>query len=293
METLSQEDFPAVFRAADRGAIVGQRLLLTTTGLRLSCLVLAATFGAFSLDLATVDAAAVIAAAALASALVVEVYLLTAVPDRQWSEARAAAESAKSLAWRYIAGGKPFGLTGHDEHSADALLLRRLTEIARGLRVFAPIPLSDNDAQVTAAMRRLRACPLEERKRWYIVNRIDDQRSWYRVKAMTNERRAYRWSVTLAVLEALGLVAAVLNGVQVLDLDLPGIAGALGAAGIAWTQSRQHRQLARAYSVAALELGEVLSRADWPRSEEEWAAFVDEAEEVIQREHSLWRTSHS
>ncbi|MBP2704053.1 DUF4231 domain-containing protein [Microbispora sp. RL4-1S] len=293
MEILSDDEFPALFRAADHRAVTGQRRLLATTGLRLTCLVLAATFGAFSLDIAKVDAAAVVAATALASALVIEVYLLTAMPDRQWAEARAAAESAKSLTWRYVAGGDPFARRSHDEHSADTLLLKELTTIARDLHNFAPIPLSDDDAQVTDGMRRMRGQPLDERRRQYIAGRIDDQRSWYRAKASANERRASQWSVTMAGLEALGLVTAVLNGAQVLNLDLPGIVGALGAAGIAWMQTRQHRQLAGSYSVAALELGDVVSRASWPATEEEWARFVDETENVISREHSLWRTSHN
>ncbi|WP_370025873.1 DUF4231 domain-containing protein [Planotetraspora sp. GP83] len=293
METLAEDEFPALFRAADRSAVAGQRRLLATTGLRLTCLVVAATFGAFSLDIAKIDTAAVLAAAALAAALVTEVYLLTAMPDRQWSEARAAAESAKSLTWRYVVGGTPFGRREHDEHSADLLLLRRFTAIARELHNFAPIPLSDGDAQLTSAMRRLRASSLEERKRHYMSGRVDDQRAWYRAKATDNERRASRWSVALAALEALGLVTAVLNGAQVLNLDLPGIVGAVGAAGIAWMQTRQHRQLATTYSVAALELGDIISRAEWPSTEEEWARFVEEAEDVISREHAAWWKAHS
>ncbi|MFF5207857.1 DUF4231 domain-containing protein [Streptosporangium sp. NPDC000396] len=291
---MEDSDFPAIFQAADRSAITGQRRLLRSTGLRLICLVAAAAFGAFSLDAGQVDIAAVIAAASLAFALVIEVYLLTARPDRQWYEARAVAESTKTLAWRYVVAGEPFGHKEHiTDHSADLLLLRRFTTIARDLRSFAPIPLSDGDSQVTETMRRLRALPLDERKRQYLEGRIDDQRIWYRRKAALNERRASQWSVTLAALEALGLVAAVLNGAQVLDLDLPGVVGAIGAAGIAWMQTRQHQQLASAYSVAALELGDIVSRAEWPSTEEEWAHFVDEAEEAISREHVLWWASHS
>ncbi|WP_182902529.1 DUF4231 domain-containing protein [Microbispora sp. H10830] len=293
METPQENELPAIYRAADRRAIDGQRRLMRTTALRLTSLVLAATFGAFSLNMGRLDAAAVVAATALASALVVEVYILSSTPDREWAQARAAAESAKSLAWRYMAGGEPFGTNGHDEHSADLLLLRRLTEITHDLHHIAPIPLSDGDSQVTPAMRALRAMPLPERKDHYLRGRIDDQRAWYRARAAANERRASRWSVTLSALEALGLVAAVLNGAMVLDLDLPGIVGAVGAAGIAWMQTRQHRQLAGAYSVAALELGDVVSRADWPATEEEWARFVDEAEDVISREHGMWRSSHT
>lgn len=293
METIPESEFPALFRAADRSAIASQRRLLTTTGLRLAFLMTAALFGALSLTLGKVNAAAVITAAALAAALVIEVYLLTARPDRQWYEARAAAESAKTLTWRYIVGGEPFCHDGHDERSADLLLLRRFDMITRALHSFVPVPVTDTDVQVTDAMRQVRRRPFNERKHHYLVGRIDDQRTWYRAKARANDRRAAQWSVGLATLEAVGLVAAVLNGTQVINLDLPGMVGAVATAGVAWIQTRQHRQLANAYSVATLELGDLVSRAEWPSTETEWAHFVDEAEEAIAREHVLWAASHS
>lgn len=97
----------------------------------------------------------------------------------------------------------------------------------------------------------------------------------------------------LAVVEAIGLVCAVLKVVQLVDIDLAGVAGALAAAGVAWLQTRQHHQLASAYAVAAQELADIASRAHWPETEAEWAHFVDEAEEAISREHTLWWASHS
>ncbi|GII76747.1 membrane protein [Sphaerisporangium rufum] len=285
--------FPALYHAADRGAIVGQRRLLMATGVRLASLVAAAMFGAVSLDTGRLDAAAVGAAAALATALVTEVYLLSVRPDRQWYEARAAAESAKTLAWRYVVGGEPFGReTGGDEH-VDRLLMHRYSEIIRGIHGFAPIPPLEEESQVTTVMRTIRGLSLAERKRHYLTGRINDQRIWYARKAGFHERRSARWSVALAALEAGGLIAAVLTAVQVVDLDLPGIVGAVAAAGIAWLQTRQHQQLATSYSIAALELADILSRVEGPSTEAEWAHFVDESEEAISREHMLWWGSRS
>ncbi|MFC4531172.1 DUF4231 domain-containing protein [Sphaerisporangium dianthi] len=286
--------FPALYRAADRGAIVGQRRLLTATGVRLTSLVAAAIFGSFGFIAGRVDVAAIVAAGALATALVTEVYLLSARPDRQWYEARAAAESAKTLAWRYLVGGAPFGRDGADDDAdMDLLLHRRFAEITRGIHGFALVPPMEEASQVTAMMREIRALSLEERKQHYMSGRINEQRAWYCAKASYHERRASRWSIGLAAMEAVGLIAAILNADQVIDLDLPGIVGALAAAGIAWLQTRQHQQLATSYSIAALELADIVSRVEWPRTESEWAHFVDESEEAIAREHMLWWGSRS
>lgn len=108
MELISEAEFPASYRAADRCAQLGQQRLLVATRLRLAALVAAALFGALSLESGRVDLAAFGAATALIVALVTDVYLLTVRPDRHWYAARAMAESVKSLAWRYLVGGRPF-----------------------------------------------------------------------------------------------------------------------------------------------------------------------------------------
>jgi hypothetical protein len=294
VEAITEAEFPALYRAADRSAAVGQRRFLITIRFQLFSLMAAAVFGSFSINAGQVDAAAICAAAALGTALVTEVYMLTVRPDRHWYEARAAAESAKTLAWRYVVGGQPFDRDQPGgERAAEDLLRRRFHGITANLRDFAPVLLPGEDGQVTAAMREVRALSLEERQEQYLAGRIDDQRLWYSARASRNERRSAQWSVGLAVLETLGLIAAVLAAVRLVNFDLPGIAGAVAAGGVAWLQTKQHQQLASAYAVAALELADVAERVTGPRTEPEWAHFVDEAEEAISREHTLWWASHT
>lgn len=266
--------------------------MFTATGLRLSVLLAATVLGAVSVNVARLNLAALGAAAALGTALVIEVYLLTYRPDRQWYESRAAAESAKTLAWRYAVAGQPFGLATHDQVQAERLLLRRLSTITSRLRTLIQSDDTGAGYQVTDEMRRLRAASLDERRQAYMEGRIEDQRDWYGHRARRHGRDAARWSVFMATMEALGLIAAILNSVGVLNVDLPGIASAIAAGALAWLQTRQHHQLAGAYTIAAQELGEIASRIEWPNTEDEWAHFVDEVEEAISREHTLWWASH-
>lgn len=292
MEALAESHYPALFRAADTSAVTGQQRLLVATGLRLGALLSAAVLGTLTFPVSRVDAAALAAAAALGVALVVEVYLLTERPDRQWYESRAAAESAKTLAWRFAVGGQPFGLDDVGDRDAEALLLHRFSVIRGNLRTLA-VGHDEGGLQVTDEMRELRRLDLDRRRRVYRTGRIEDQYRWYARRASEHGRSVARWSVLLASLEAIGLVAAVLNAVGMLGLDLPGIVGAVAAGGLAWVQTRQHQQLATAYGIAAQELAEIASRIDWPGTEAEWAHFVDEVEEAISREHTLWWASHA
>jgi hypothetical protein len=290
---IADSEFPALYRAADRNSLRGQRRFLVATALRLGALLAAAAFGLFAWQVRHADVAAIVAAIAFGVALAGELYLLNARPDRLWYEGRAAAESAKTLAWRYLVGGSPLGRGMAPEGEVEDLLLRRLAEIARSLRGVHLIPLPDGADQITAKMRQVRALPLHERREHYRVGRIQDQREWYAGRARWNETRAARWAVALTTLEAMGLAGAVLRAAGIVRIDILGLAAALVATGVAWTQTKQHQTLAVAYALASQELSYIGSRREWPATEDEWAHFVDQTEEAISREHTLWQASHS
>ena len=84
-----------------------------------------------------------------------------------------------------------------------------------------------------------------------------------------------------------------LKATGVLRVDLLGLASAVVAGGAAWVQAKQHQTLATAYAVTSQELSTISGQVDWASTEQEWAHFVDQAEEAISREHTLWRASRS
>jgi hypothetical protein len=291
--SFDESDFPALFHAADRNSLDGQRRFFTATQLRLVMLVVAAVFGLITWRRGRADLAAVVAGAAFFAALLAELYLLRRRPDRLWYDGRPAAESAKTLTWRYLVGGNPFGLTEASEEEAERLLLHRFRQIAAELRGAHLVPISDAADQIGPALRRVRSLPLEERRALYRSGRIDAQHAWYRGKARWNERRATQWSLVLTGLEALGLGGAVLKAMGTFGFDLLGLASALVGAGAAWVQTKQHQNLASAYEVASQELAVIGAHGDWASDEPAWAHFVDQAEEAISREHTTWRASHT
>jgi SMODS and SLOG-associating 2TM effector domain 1 len=190
-------------------------------------------------------------------------------------------------------GGSPFGREEVDEREADKLLLDRFRQITGSLGGAHLVPITGAAEQISPALRRFRALPLEERRELYRNGRIGGQQAWYARTARWNERRATQWSLVLTTLEALGLAGGVLKATGVLPIDLLGLAGAVVAAGAAWVQAKQHQTLATAYAVTSQELSVISGQVDWASTEQEWAHFVDQAEEAISREHTLWRASRS
>ena len=286
---LPCEAMPALFGAADNGAVAGQTAFLWVTRLRLVALSLVAVASTLSTVIAP-QPLLLVTAVAFVAAVALEVALWVGKPERRWYDGRAAAESLKTLTWRYSVRGEPFGSESDDE-SADDLFLSRTHEVLRGLR---GVSLSAGDQaarlQITPQMKSLRQADFEERATAYDRERVQDQQTWYARKSRRNTRRATVWTALLVLLELCGLALVGLEVGGVLEVEVIAIVAVLGASVVAWVETRQFRQLAEAYFVASRELGSI--RAELGRQDgSSWGAFVDQAEEAISREHTLWRAS--
>lgn len=251
-------------------------------------LVLAAAAGAVSVAVGGVDWSSFVGAAALVAAALTELYLVRDRPDRRWYEGRAAAESAKTLGWRYAVGAEPFGVEALSGRDADLLLIQRLDEVLTDLDDLATEPPRGRAEQITPAMRAVRAAPLPVRRAVYERWRIGEALEWYRTKSAWNQRRARQLTLAVLVFEVVGAIGGLLRVVGVM-VNLLGVAAAGAAALGLWSQTKQHQVLAHAYAVTAQELSSIRSLIQWQESEPEWSGFVDDAEAAISREHTLWR----
>ena len=289
---LTDADLPPLFHAADQSSLKAQRWFLNATKVRLMGLIGAAFFGLFvwTWGQSPVDWAGVLAALCFGIALVVEGYLLKSKPERTWYDGRAVAESMKTLTWRYAMGADPFNIE-HAAAEADELFLRQLSDVLGVVKDLDLAPDAAVGEQITAAMRAVRAASLHDRKTIYAEHRVDEQQSWYSRNAKWNRSRANRWALGMLAIEVLGIGAGILKAIGTIHGDLLGFGGAIAAAMTAWLQTKQHRSLAAAYTVTALELASVRSRIRHQESEANWAAFVSDAEDAFSREHTLWKAS--
>jgi hypothetical protein len=286
---LPRDSMPSLYRAADDNAVSGQKAFLWVTRLRLLALSVIAVAGALSVEFAPGPLLMVVAAAFIL-AVALEVALWVGKPERRWYDGRAAAESLKTLVWRYCVMGEPFSET-LDDQAVDPLFLDRVGEVLQGLRSMS-VTSADHEleAQIAPEMRRLRQSDLKDRSRAYDLGRVQDQQTWYALSSQRNVRRAKVWTVLLVLLELCGLVLVALEVSGVLEIELIGIIAVLGACVVAWMETRQFKQLSEAYFVASHELDTIRSEIK-QQDGSSWAAFVDKAEEAISREHTLWRAS--
>lgn len=279
---LTDNEMPALYQAANSNSMSAQRTFFFLTKLRLGGLLLAAAGGGLPGSLG-----GALSLLGFFVALVVELVLLRQRPERTWWEGRAVAESAKTLAWRFAVGGEPFPVNASPQE-AEEEFIRQLRETREGLQHAAFVPEDRAVVQITDAMRHLRQQPLEARKQAYLDGRIIDQANWYSDKSRVNDRQARKWMLFLIAVEVAGVIGALARLLEIIHIDLFGLAAAAVAAGATWLQAKQHENLAKAYSVAAQELGEAATQLEWQQQEEHWASFVDDAEQAISREHTRW-----
>ncbi|MGI8518399.1 MAG: DUF4231 domain-containing protein [Acidimicrobiia bacterium] len=285
--------YPVLHHEADATSLWGQRAHLRNIRLELIFLIAGAIAGAVSLGtVGAVDLAGLLAGLFFLAALTMRHVASTQRPEARWYQGRAAAESVKTLAWRYAVGGDPFGLA-LSKSEVDRLFIARLSDILGDLGDVMLTMVTGSGSQITIEMRTMRELGLEARKHAYASQRIEDQRRWYAAKAAYNTRRLRIWLTVTLALEVAGVGTGLLIAVRLFETSghLLGIFATMVAAATAWIQTKQHGTLATSYSVAAQELASVSALIEHQTTDEEWERFVGSSEAAISREHTLWRAS--
>lgn len=288
MSGLSESALPPFFKSADNASGAAQKAVLLSNRVRLIGGVGAAVGGAFSLFVGRVDLWALVALLGFIAALGAEIYITVGRPERQWYQARAAAESVKTLSWRYSVGADPFFMS-LAQSDAENLFRTRVSQVARQVAISVPIPNTDASSS-TIEMRALRASSIEIRRAAYLTERTQAQRDWYTKKADDNRRAAIWWRTFLLTAESLAVGLAFGRIFAGWTFDLAGILAAGIGAGAAWLALKQHTTLRAAYALTAAEL-EKQSASLRAASDEDWPDSVADAEEAISREHTMWLAS--
>ncbi|MBD8103955.1 DUF4231 domain-containing protein [Plantibacter flavus] len=276
------------FVASDKSSAKGQRSAVFAVRARLVSAVVAALAGATTVIIGSMDWCALAAFLAFAVALMAELYLAKSAPEKRWYQARAGAESFKTLSWRFAVGADPFFI--HLAHDDVVDLFRsRISDVARQISASVATPAGDASAP-TAEMLALRALPFVDRKRVYLAERTGKQRDWYVKKADENEKYARVWRTLLIAAEVVAVILAGCVAFAGWEIDAGGVLAAMIGAGAAWLSFKQHSTLRAAYALTAIELGEQVG-ALGRTSEENWPEAVADAEEAISREHTMWLAS--
>ena len=287
---MDDSNYPTLYRCADAASVRAQSTYLLLNKFYLGSLVLGSVTSMFT----AVGSQAVNTClyTGLAVVLVVGLLTLWAMRARQddkiWFDGRAVAESVKTTTWRFMMRVQPF----HEDSNAETLFLDNLKEIREARPHLAKHLAAAMDAggsAITGFMKQKRCSSLEDRRDFYASVRIRDQKTWYASKAKSNVDIGAKWFWTIAVLQVVIVTLAIAQAASGgLGINPIPIVTTCAAAIAAWSQMNRNDELAQSYAVAAQELEEIETIASNLPSEDAFSQLVEQAENSISREHTMW-----
>ncbi len=272
-------------------ALKTQRNHFRVLKLQIVFLLVVAGFSSISLPASFNPARAIVIAILLVLILLVNAVAQIRKYDRRWFACRAVAESVKVQTWRFMMKADPY--SGDSDYQT--LKNKFVDDVLQSLNSQPEAKLEIGSrlverTQITPLMEEVRKKSVEERKRFYVDERIRDQKTWYSKKASQNSKSESRWfffSFTMQALSA--MVAFVLVFYSEVPVNPVGLITTAAAAGISWTNARSHRELSQSYGLVAQELAGLEDNASEVSTEEALEKLVIEVERTISREHTLWK----
>jgi hypothetical protein len=286
---VTDAHLPALFAAADLASVTAQRKYTRWILADLTLLVVGSLLSSFH-RVENSRWVVVLSAIAVGLSLIISFVIRSLQLERGWYGGRAAAESVKSLAWRYMICAEPY-VRALSSPEADRKFTADLSSILEQRKYLALEFTGDlsNKAQITERMREIREFDVENRKKAYLSQRIANQRTWYMDKSVRNQKRIKLGFTAILLSQTLALISAfVLVAWPDSPVNWTSPFAAFAAAFLAWVQVKQYQELAQAYAVAAHELGLIIEQARYVKTEDALSSFVADAENAISREHTLW-----
>lgn len=278
--------YPVLFVGADQASNESQIKFLWLVRIEYLFLIIAAFF---SLGWSDSREYYITYAVAFVVPMALMAYRSVKKPEKTWYQARALAESVKTLSWRFAMRAEPFD----DDKAVDA---RRdfhhlIKDVLRTNHAVSDAlgGLSASGDQLPNEMQTIREFSLDQRKEYYLNNRVSEQRGWYENKGKSNKRAASVWFWISLAAYALGLFFILTRIVDPAQVGWPTEPLVVFAsAAIGWTQIKKFNELAAAYSLTAQEIGltELLIRD--ARTNAAFSAAINEAELAFSREHTQW-----
>ncbi|MFP3454635.1 DUF4231 domain-containing protein [Psychrobacter sp. SIMBA_152] len=284
---MEQKNYPGLYRAADNASISAQHAYLHSIQFHMVTLVLGAILAINPMPSARYS---LVNAFVFLVALGTSIFIASKRYERAWYSARAVAESVKTATWRYMMRAEPF-LDAHSVHEVNAVFRNMLQGILTSNNQIGDLLDGDDCAyeQITSEMKSTRACDIDDRKEFYLSNRIDEQRKWYAKKSKHNKTRSLQFFILLVLFQSIAVFLVLLR-IALPEWKVWPTEVFVVAAGTitTWIQLKRFQEIATAYALTAHEIGIIRTKLDEANSDELFSDFVRDAENAFSREHTQW-----
>jgi len=203
---FESKDYPSFFKTTDRYSIESQQQYMKWIKIELTILVVAGAFSLFPFDNTEYGRSlALLSAIVFTAGIAITFHIKNSKFEDDWYIGRALAESIKSLTWKYMINGEPFGKSLSKEE-ADKKFIGVLQDMFDENKSFLKVTYEEDDGvNITAKMREIRKSAFQTRKAVYIDNRVIDQQKWYKNKSIFNKAKASRLFSFIILLQVIAL----------------------------------------------------------------------------------------
>ncbi|MEX0313858.1 MAG: DUF4231 domain-containing protein [Allomuricauda sp.] len=279
-------EYPALYRAADDASMSSQKNYLIGFKFYLWLSIFAALLTSYIRES---KEAGILAAILFLAILFLTVYQAFKRFDKTWYNGRAVAESVKTRTWRFIMRSEPYFNTTNisvvkREFCSD---LNDILSQNQALGGSLTHP-SMTEETISLSMLEIRRYSFQDRLKYYIDNRINEQRDWYYTKAKHNKRLARNWFYGLVATHGIVIIFLLIEiAYEYYTLPTSTII-VLGTSILSWIQIKRYQDLSTSYSLASHEIGILKSQSFEVKGEESLSDFIKDAENAFSREHTQW-----
>jgi hypothetical protein len=284
---MNNEDYPALFQSTDEAAIYTQRFYIMINLCYLITIILATIFKLF---IPQSNFFSISSAFLFLAGLFLLIIILTKKSENKWYTCRTIAESVKTATWRFMMRAEPY----KDSNNLNKVkanfqkLLKNILEQNKEIADHIGGKRSANE-QITEKILDVRKLPVNERKEFYIKNRIDDQREWYSNKYSYNKKCNMFWFILVITFNIVAVILAIIQINNPLNKYLPtDVFAVIAVSSLAWIQLKRYQELSSSFALAAHEIGTLKIMAEDVNTENDLSNFVINSENAFSREHTQW-----
>jgi hypothetical protein len=288
---VDNKDYPNYFQASDKLSIDSQKYYLNIIRADLLSMIFAALLAIYSFQITEYKLGVhILIGILLLLGLILTIILKSKKYEDIWYQGRALAESCKTITWRFSMCSEYFESNISQEEVKERFITR-IKEIANEFSNLSGSLNAKilNKEIITDKMLELRNLSVNEKKEYYIKQRIENQKKWYAEKAEWNKNKSNFWFWLIIVSQAVALISIVfLIKNPDNNWNLVGLLTTIASSAISWLQIKQHQELKQAYTTASEELNFIKELSYKVTNNEQLSEFILDSENAISREHTLW-----
>lgn len=279
-------DYPAIYKEADNISNKTQKNYLVILWAFLCMLVVSSilfTYFDFNIVVKIINAA--ISLAIVVLSFVFHFHNFQGI----WYNARAVAESIKTISWRYAIKAEPYDIADGD---AKKLFLKTIKRIIDMNHDFQKSITADygNQQSIPENLTNIRQLSFNERLDVYHKYRVIEQRDWYIKKSKFNKERSNLFFCLLIIISGVLSVIVFLSFSKAINNFIFPVSILLTLVSVlfTWVQTKKYKELDKIYALTSHEINFIATQKDDVKSDKMLSEYVDNSENAFSREHTQW-----